>query len=316
MIDMHIKDKKAARRGVAALVAGAAGAITTVAAGQGAAAPLPPPSYPQVEFSVGAEYEHQFTTDLDGMGDYTVNRASAAVGARAQLTDNVLLSISLGYRLDSFEFRGASGFDTPDPFGDIHTASLSAVFTLELSDEWSIFGGPVAQSSRESGADFGESIIGGGVIGVTWQASQELLIGGGLGVVSQIEDDPRFFPILVLEWQMADTLRLTSQTSPGGARTGLELVWGFAPGWELAVGGAYEFRRFLLKNNADVAEEERIPFWLRASYQPSPRVRLDVYAGIADENTIAVEYAGPVPHTRSVDADLAGILGAAASVRF
>ena len=76
-------------------------------------------------------------------------------------------------------------------------------------------------------------------------------------------------------------------TTQGGGRsatgTGLELIWGGGDGWEFAVGGRYEFRRFRLDNSGDgpggVGEETLVPFWVRASTQFDDNVTVSAYAG-------------------------------------
>ncbi len=122
------------------------------------------------------------------------------------------------------------------------------------------------------------------MIGATYAYSEQLVFGGGVGVLSQLEDDVRAFPVLVLNWKINDELQLTTQ---GGGRsatgTGLELIWDGGDGWEFAVGGRYEFRRFRLDNSGagpgGVGEETIVPFWVRASTQFSDNVTVSAYAG-------------------------------------
>lgn len=234
-----------------------------------------------ITFSGGLEY--QFDADIDGGGDFNVLRLGFGLESRSQPLPELDLSVKFNYALDAYSFSGPA-LGVAEQWEDVHTFGLQATASYRASREWTIFGGPILQISRESGADWDNAFTGGAVIGASYAFSEELVMGFGLGVLSQLEDSELIFPVLVLNWKISNDLRLTTQ---GGGRsatgTGLELIWGGGDGWEFAVGGRYEFRRFRLDNSGDgpggVGEETLVPFWVRASTQFDDNVTVSAYAG-------------------------------------
>ena len=59
-------------------------------------------------------------------------------------------------------------------------------------------------------------LIPGGIVGATWRVNERFIIGGGAGIVSQIEDDIRVFPIIIIEWKLAEQWRISSQGPASG----------------------------------------------------------------------------------------------------
>ena len=68
----------------------------------------------------------------------------------------------------------------------------------QVSDQWGVFGGGVFMVSPETGADWGDSFTGGGLVGVDFRHSQALFVSLGVAVVSQIEDDASVTPSVIL----------------------------------------------------------------------------------------------------------------------
>lgn len=245
-----------------------------------------------VFFSIPTGFEYQFRTDIGSGGRFDVLRANAGLITRIDLPQDMDLSFRLNYSLDDYNFRGSGRFG--DGWDDIHTLGFGAILSAQLSPDWRVFGGPVFQFSRESGASWSRSFIGGGVVGATYQHSDYLTIGGGFGVVSQIEDSARFYPVLILNWRLMDNLTLASTTSmnaSGGG--GVELIYDVGGGWEAAIGASARYRRFRLDENNDVphgvGEERSIPVYGRLSYAFNPQFRLNGYAGVAAAGKLRME---------------------------
>lgn len=282
-------------------------------------APISTPKPPFViTFSSGLE--HQFDADIDGGGDFSVSRLGFALEARSQPLPDLDLSVKFNYALDAYSFSGITALGGADPWEDVHTFGLQATASYHASREWTIFGGPILQISRESGADWDNAFSGGAVIGATYAYSEELVFGLGVGVLSQLEDSERAFPVLVLNWKISDGLRLTTQ---GGGRsatgTGLELIWDRGDGWEFAVGGRYEFRRFRLDNSGaapgGVGEETLVPFWVRASTQFDDNITVNLYGGFTFGGDLLMENQDG-NRIGKEDYDPAAFLGISAKVTF
>jgi hypothetical protein len=198
------------------------------------------------------------------------------------------------------------------------------VLSYDLSNDLSAFGGPVLQFSREDGADWGDSFTGGAILGASYECSDDLTLGGGVGVVSQIEDDVRFFPIIIVNWKISDTLRVASGGSAASSRadiglTGVELVWTPIERWEFAIGAAKEFNRFRLSEDNAIAdgvgEDEYFPLWLRASCDVNDDISLSAMAGISLNGQIKLEDSDGDSIDED-DYDPAPFIGVFGSVRF
>src|SRR6185503_11525048 len=113
-------------------------------------------------------------------------------------------------------------------------------------------------------------------------------------VVSQLEDDPRIWPILILQWKISDTLRVANRTASSvSGRPGVELIYAPLPQWEFAVGGASQFSRFRLDDEGiapnGVGQDESMPLWVRASYNAGQRVRIDAFVGMSIGGELRLE---------------------------
>jgi hypothetical protein len=276
-----------------------------------------------IRFSVNSSFEHQFEADLDRTGDVEVTRFHAGLGASMDLSRDTELSLRFAYDFDSYNFDGPVERlgNADDPWEDIHTMSFGTIFSTELTNDVNLFGGPVFQVSREEDADWDDAWIWGGVGGVSWRVSKDLVIGGGLGVVSQLQDDARVFPVFILDWHLSDRMRLTNRaaTSAGGG-TGLELIYELSDSWEVAFGARYEFRRFRLDDDNGVApdgvgEETRFPMFLRVGYDFNDNISLNGFLGFTAYQEFDMEEADG-GEFGSPEADVAALVGARVAIRF
>ncbi len=274
---------------------------------------------PDLSFTVYAGAESSLEADVEGGGDLDVFRMRFGVTGKAGLTRDLDLAVSIGYGLDLYDFSGTTRLGGIEPWENIHTLSVGALLSLDMNNDWTVFAGPVFQFAREDNVDLDDSFIGGGVVGATYEVSSALTVGGGIGVVSQIEDDARFFPVIVLEWEISDTLRLTSQTTGAAGRSGLELVYDLGNDWETAIGGSYDFRRFRLDDTGiapdGVGEETRLPIRARLSYRAGNHFIIDLYAGIAMSSELSLEDTDGTLLGQE-DVDPAGLLGVTLTISF
>jgi hypothetical protein len=163
------------------------------------------------------------------------------------------------------------------------------VLNYNLSDDVSLFGGPVLGFAGETDADWGDSFIGGGVVGGTYAISKELRLGGGVGIISQIEDDVKVIFVPVVEWKISDQWRVSTAGGSasgnlGVALTGIELIWSLSEKWQLSLGGAYKYSRFRLNDEGPapdgVGEGESWPLWLRLVWNVTDRIQLEGVTGL------------------------------------
>ena len=121
----------------------------------------------------------------------------------------------------------------------------------QLSDQWGVFGGGVFMFSPETGADWGDSFTGGGLVGVDFRHSKTLFVSLGVAVVSQIEDDASVTPSVILNWLPHErwAVRIGAVPASGGAAAAGEVAYRVANPLEIGVGLLYNQRRFRLDDS-------------------------------------------------------------------
>lgn len=272
------------------------------------------------EFRVGTGLSHQFDGDIDSGGEFNVTRVHGEFGATYTFNPDLKIDLSFGYEYSGYDFSGSSGFGALDPWEDIHSLRLRALLTARIDDQWSVFGGPVITLAGED-ADFDDGVSGGGLIGASYRVSDTLTLGGGIALISELEDDVAVFPVFVVNWNFAQdwTLRNSQATLGLGQGGGLEVAWEFADDWELGLGVQYQWRQFRLDDTGTapngVGEELSIPLYANATWQISPTAQLSMFAAVAVGGEIEVQDSSGSTISDQ-DYDPAGLLGARFTLRF
>jgi hypothetical protein len=132
----------------------------------------------KMQFTFGAGFEFQFSSNIANGGDMDVYRFDFGLAAKTALNDEWDLRMLVGYELDKYQFAGVTTFGGPDPWDDVHQVSFGGIFTYRPSNEWSLFGGPVFQFAAEESADLSDGFIGGGVFGATYELAEDFTVGG------------------------------------------------------------------------------------------------------------------------------------------
>lgn len=202
--------------------------------------------------------------------------ATAGVSAKKRMNEDVDLAFGFRYIYDDYDFETNELPVLDEPWEEVHTFQFSARASFRLDNNWSIFGGPVLQFSGEADADFDDGFTGGGAIGLTYRADQDLTIGGGVLLMSQIEDSARVFPIIVIDWKITEDLRLTNRSGLDGA--GLELIFDLDRHTELAVGMGFEFKRFALENDG-AGQDTGLPIRFRYTRAFTPAFSFTAFVG-------------------------------------
>ena len=112
-----------------------------------------------------AGYAYQGEADIDGGGNLRVNRFDVGLLGRADLLERLSWTNTFFFSVNDYDF-GGGGFSTGDPWETIFTMRLVTKLKYQLSEHWGVFGGGVFISAAETGADWGDSFSGGGLVGV------------------------------------------------------------------------------------------------------------------------------------------------------
>lgn len=233
-----------------------------------------------VEFRAAAEYTG--SADLD-TGDVSIARLDTAISTRTTIGDRSALSFRIGSEFSFYDFADVGPFGVGGGMDSGARYGVGATFSSQIDDEWGYFVGGSVMASPGEGASWGDAITGGGVAGFTYQLTDTLRIGAGVGVSSRLEDDARVIPIPSLEWQINEEWRLAT-TSRGLGVRGLELSYEANEWLTLFALGGWASREYRLDDNGGpapdgVLRDERIPLYVGATFKAAEKVTIDLGVG-------------------------------------
>jgi len=236
--------------------------------------------------SFSFHYAHLFNSKIDDdMGEFDLDQLRFRVKGNTSITDDFSLAYGFRYEYDGFNFAEDGFFGAGQPWSDIHTVQFNLGGIWSIDDHWSVFAGGVFRFARETDADWGDSLEAGGAAAVSYRFSDTLTIGGGLGVITQLEDDPLFYPVIIVDWEIIDRLVLTTRVSTGWANeTGIELVYHWTDNWDVGIGAAYDYQRFRINDEGPIAggvgEFTALPFFGFVNWKPLPAFNASIYVGV------------------------------------
>lgn len=250
----------------------------------------PAPSPTAAHFRVHLAYDHRFDADIDGNnGDFAVDSVRGSVGYWFDLGDAFSWDNYASYRFSHYDFAGSG------PWEDVHGALWASRLRWRAGDQWSFFAGPLVIFEGESGSDFGDGWMGGGLLGFAWSPGPDLRLGLAFGAISQIEDDARFLIVPNVDWRFFDTWRLRTGILELGAGLGIggELAWQLAPRLEWAFGAQVQRRRMRLDDggaNPDgVGQDRSVPVYAKLVFEAADPVALEVFGGAHFAGELRVE---------------------------
>lgn len=270
-------------------------------------------------FIVAGGFLEQFNASLDNGGRYGASRYHLAASARFELAPTLELRVGTAAVYSDYRFTGGDSFSSA-PWDDVLAVSLLPRLTWMVDEQWAITVGPAVEFTGESDAKFSDSLQWGGLAAVSYAFSKDLRAGLGLLVITQLEDDPLFLPIPLIDWHLGDEWRISNVRGPeANPFAGIEAIKSFDRQWEVAVGAAYVTRRFRLNDKGPAPEgvgsDSGVPLFARLSFRPTPVIRLDLLAGVSVLNRLTLDDSGGHRIT-ATDADPAPLLGIFGSIRF
>jgi hypothetical protein len=114
--------------------------------------------------SVSASSSYQFKSNLDGGGDVSIARFGIGISGTTPLSDRTGLGVRMTYDREEYSFSNPQGFAVSNPWSQINRLGLGMRLGYKLNDQWSVGGGPMVQYAGENGANFGDSLMYGGVV--------------------------------------------------------------------------------------------------------------------------------------------------------
>lgn len=227
---------------------------------------------------------------LEGGGDFSLHRFYAEGGMAYMFRKDRMVSFSGGYGQDDYNF-GSLGVE---PWNNIENVRVGLFSRWTHADTWSTFIALSARAYGETDADFSKAITGAAFGGASCRFSDRFSLGPGLGVVGQLEDHPRYFPIVVVDWDVTDKLNLSNGgglAATGGP--GLVLTYRASRHWRFGFGGRYERKRFRLADRGlapeGVGEDRGIPLYGSVGYILYPGTQISALLGATLNGRIQAE---------------------------
>lgn len=261
-----------------------------------------------LESEVEVGFIHQFKTDLDDDGDFEATGGFGRLQLGIPMSDTVRIRTIGTYHGVDYRFgdpptiRGSK----IKPWNTVHVGRLNPLIEFRVNEQWKVFGGPIFEASIENGADIGKGFKPGGLLGAEVTLSSTLAIGFGVLGVAEIESNPYFQPLLLLDWKPLDrlTVHVESWTTRGGE---VEIAYRLIDQIEVAYSVRYRRERFSLKEHVvnagppavfrlgsrnEIGEDRAIISALQISYLPQSTVVNDLVGQIRVDLEIGVAYAG------------------------
>jgi len=245
----------------------------------------------QIKNSVNAGMSLRSETDIDEGGKFDAWGFQVGGASTIKISEDLLTSIGGNYEYNSYNFSDVAD----EPWEDINTIRLHALFNYTVDETWSVLGGPILIVSGEQDADTGDSTTGGAIAGARYIVHEDLTLGLVVGILSQIEDDTGLVAFPLVDWQISDPWSLKLGFTDLGSKgaPGLEISYKANDEWQFAGGIQMQTRRFRLddegSNPDGVGEDTSTPIYAKATYNVSSTCSVNGYVGVTAGGSLRVE---------------------------
>jgi hypothetical protein len=249
---------------------------------------------PEPGFLGEAGFVYQSDADLDDGGSLEVFRWDIGLVARTDLTEKLRWSNTFFLGIHDYDFSGG-GVGAVDPWDTILNPRLATKLTYEINPQWGVSAGGIFIFSPETGADWGDSFTGGGLLAAEFRPSEKFVASLGVAVISQLEDDAAVAPAVGLLWLPAErwTLRVGGVPASGGTSAAAELAYRLSDPVDLGLGVLYHQRRFRLDDDGvvpdGVGEDNNLPVRLRLGLNLTDHISLNLLAGAVFAGEVELE---------------------------
>ena len=259
-------------------------------------------------FTLDGGFAVQPEADFDGAaGAYELNRRFYAAGVDYRWNYRNSVGLALGGGTTDYDFKDAGGATVDGPWDEIDDLRLSLPMRFGLGRDKSLFAIPTVRYNGESDAGSSDSRTWGLLGGVAWRLGEDLTIGPGVGAFSRLEGSTRWFPILLIDWNISERWSLSTGRGLAASQgPGLSLGYRLSEQWRLGLAGRYEEVQFRLGSDGTtpggVGEDRALPLVLTAGWEPNDSVRLGLFAGLEFGGELTLyDAAGRIVESRDYD---------------
>ncbi len=246
-------------------------------------------------FRLEGGFAVQSDTDLkDETGAFSVDRTFVIAGLDYMWDFRNSIGVSVGSGRTDYVFEDFAGFTDPGPWGEIEDTRASISGRFAFGDRGIGFLIPTIRFNGEKSVDSGDSRTWGLFAGAAWRIDKDLTIGPGIGVFSRLESSTRFFPFLIIDWNISERWNLSTGRGLAASQgPGLTLTFQAGKAWSLGLAGRYEENEFRLDDEGEapggVGRDQSFPLVLNAAWEPNRSVRLAVFAGLEFAGKLKLE---------------------------
>lgn len=235
---------------------------------------------PDVRFKITPRVSYAFKAELDDSGaDVSVSRSGVAFGMSLAINPRLRLGMNVDLESSYYDFGEAAALPggERDVIDSAGTVRFGPSIFYAFDQNWSVFGGFGPEFSGEHGAEVGDSVTFGGYGGGRYAFSEKFALSFGLQARTRIEEDARVLPLLGIEWQITEQVRLTTE-GPG-----VRLTVRIDDTWSFNFGGTWESRDFRLDDDSSnpegILRDSRGLVVCGVDFSPRHWVTLSAYGG-------------------------------------
>lgn len=237
--------------------------------------PEPPRRGPPLglNFRVRGGATYQFPTKLKDGGSFTTSRSVLDIGARYGFTHELSTIVSVSYGFDPYDFSSDAQIGGVQPWTELHTLRISAPIFWEPAPSWRVLMVPLFRMQADTPQAWSDSMTGGAMAAFSYKFTKDLSVGPGVGVISEIEQRPTIFPVLLIDWQIDDRFAITTGRGLGASTgPGLMGIYTVHEHIDLTLGFRFERTRFRLSQESGVpggiGEDESFPVFVTLRFGP------------------------------------------------
>jgi len=180
-------------------------------------------------------------------------------------------------------------YDSDIGFNELLSTKASLFALYDINSQWRAMGISTLSTDHESGVNIGDAIQFSGIYGTWYSGFENILIGGGFGVSTGIDNNLSGFPIIILDWQFAEKFTLTTRPTPGTRfGPGVSLLYKHSDPIALFLGARYINEEYLLMNE-DVYSHDTARAFATLQYQFSNNVSVNTTLGLNFAGSIELE---------------------------